>query len=358
MLSTNRFNAVFKYKAGKAGFGILRITMLLIVMLLLCVTPVLADPALPDSTPVFSHIYINRSLIEANDFLIYAEYDIPYAVLPTDNASLNYIFELIDDDGVTKLGTALPYPEPGFDNGYNEGVTSFYFPAITAPTWGDNYTLRVVTNPSKFTTITAYDTAIGSAYSLLLATDVDGNQMEVADNLRNTIITDLEIVYGYDLLASQDTGIKLTLSGESYFRNVIPELQVMAPDLFYVQGIEYDTSERTWGTSLSDFYQARLAGVDGIVGTADDNWIMASLTGVADWLNAPYILIVGIIFVAVCVWLIRASIQRFGTAVPGYAGSLLVVSCGGMLTLGFTVVAIIAFALILIGGWFIFMRHA
>lgn len=355
-------NAVTLSKAGKtAGFRVIRIALILVILSILTLViapPVLADPALPDSTPTFPRIYVNRSLIESGDFLLVAEYDLPYAVLPTDAANVNYIFELVDTDATTKLGAAEAYPYGAFDYGYNLGVVSFYFDAADAPTWGSNYILRVTTNPAKYSTLTSYDTTVPSiAYSTLGATATAAQQLELTTRLQ-TIIGDLTSEYGVELISSQDAGMQLTSYGESYFREAIPGLQSMAPLLFFVQNISYDTSTRTWGTSLGDTYKARLAGVDGIVGTADDNWIMASLVGVGDWLNIPFLLLIGGILVVVCVLLIKFSVQRFGTPVAGYVGSLLVVMCGGVLMMGFTVIAIIAFALILFGGWFIFMRHA
>lgn len=352
-------NAVYKCKPGStAGFRVLRAAILAVVILLCTGIAALADPALPDSTPTFPHIYINRSVIEADDFILIAEYDLPYAAPPADPANVNFIFELIDTDGVTKLGVTLPYPYSLFDYGYNLGVIAFYFNATDAPTWGESYIIRVITNPAPFSTITSYDTTVPSlAYSTQLSTDREAQQLELADRILE-ICDDLTAEYAVEIVSPQDTGLQFTSDGEVYFRSAVPGLQSMAPTLFFIQSVDFDNSSRTWGTDLSDTYKERLAGVDGIVGTGDDNWIMASIGGVANWINVPYLLIIGVVVIIVCVLLIRASIQRFGTPIAGYVASLLVVSCAGMLTMGLTVVAIIAFAMILFGGWFIFMRHA
>lgn len=334
--------------------------VILLAVLGLCVPSVVvfAAPDLPDDDPTYSFIYVNRSLLETDDFLLVAEYNVPYETppLPDDPINVNYIFELIAEDGVTKLGTGSPYPYE--DKGYNLGVISFYFSATDAPDWNKNYILRITGNPSKFPDPPVYSATIPlSAYSLLLSTDTEGNQEELAERIR-ILAAPLEISWDIVLLSAQDADILLTSAGETYFTNAIPGLRNMAPSLFFTQIVGADTSTRTWGTSLGDTYMARLYGVDGLPGTADDHWMYTAMATAADNFNIPYVLLVGIGVVGICVVLIWQSSQKFGTAMPGYVGSLLVVMCGGILTMGFTVIALVTLALVLGGGWFLFMRKA
>jgi hypothetical protein len=337
--------------------GVFTLLLVLIASQLLSITQVWADPADPDSQdiPLF---YVNRSLIEAGDFLLVCQYDLAYAALPTDTADVNYTFRLIDVDGITELGQALPYPY--FHKGYDEGVVSFYFTAAETTallTWGTNYTVRISQNPAKFTTPTDYDFVVDSgAYTLL--TDMDDNQLQLAERL-NTIAGHLENFWSITLTEEQDPGTVFDSNGEAYFRNAIIGCQAMAPLIFFVQSVDADTSTRVWGSSLSDTYKLRLAGVDGIYNTADDNWIYKlSLKPAADALNIPVVLFVGLICLVACVFAIYKSNKNWQTPMPGYVASLMVVLCAGMLFLGLQMVALIGFGLVFVGGYLIFLRKA
>ena len=79
-------------------------------------TPVLAT-APPDNTPVVITKKCYRNLLEAADFLVIIEANIPYAVPPSDPFSQTYLWELIDTDGVTVLGSTVGWPY--VDSGYN-----------------------------------------------------------------------------------------------------------------------------------------------------------------------------------------------------------------------------------------------
>lgn len=351
MRGTNRYNADKLCKPGNtAGFRVLRFAVLLALLIILIYPLPALAAALPDTNPNFLYIFVNRSLLETNDYLLYACYNLPYTTPPSSAACNTFIFELIDTDGVTVLAstedTGKPYTY--HDRGYNLGVVSFYFAAADNPGWGDLFTLRIKGDPAEFGTPPVYDTVLtASAYSSLTASNVTGNQEEVATNVK-TITGPLSVEFGIELMSYQDQVVVLTSAGEIYFLNAIPELNYMAPNLFYFQPLTPDASTRAWGTALGDTYKTRLTGT----------WFMDAMDDVADWVNVPTILIMGIIMVALCVFVIYQSNKRFGTPIPGYAGSLLVVSGMGILMMGFTVIAIIAFTLVFVGGWFLFFRHS
>lgn len=332
---------------------------------------VYADPADTDSPPWdgSQNIYVNRSLLETNDALFVFEYNLPYGALPTADANANYIFRLIDTDGITEIGQALPYSFQT-DRGYNHGVASFYFTyderngadnvlgtADDLFLWNDNLIIRISQNPATYTTPQDYDVTIpNNAYSILTTTD--DNKDQLADRLL-VIASRLEAWWTLTLTESQDPGTVFSANGESYFRAVIFGCQSMAPGMFFVQSVPADTSKRVWGTTLSDTYKQRLAGADGIYGTADDNWIYSlTLKPTADLLNIPVVLLFGLLVVAGCVWLVYKSNQKWQTPMPGYVGSLLLVMCGGMMFLGLQMVALIGFGLVVVGGYLLFMRKA
>jgi hypothetical protein len=233
---------------------------------------------------------------------------------------------------------------------------------VAAIDWGNvaDYSVQLTGSPSVFAApVPVYDSIDSADYAVTadvwtIATDY---HVALADGLI-TIAQTLEQEWQVVLLDEQDTKTVLSSNGEKLFRNAIPGIQTMAPSLFYIQDEAADVSARTWGTSLDTTYTARLAGVDGIIGTADDNWIAGSIEGVADWLNIPWLLFIGLIAVALCVFVIWKSSTRFGTPVPGYVAALIVVLCVSMLALGLTVMAIIALVLVIAGGWLLFMRRA
>lgn len=308
--------------------------------------PVFADPANPDDVQIPT-IYVNRGLLEDDDFLLVAYYDVAYAVLPADPIDTNFVFRLIDTDGTTVLGNVLAYPYN--DLGYGCGIVSFYFDATSAPTWGQNYKIRISGNPAVFATPPTYEFVVGTGdYTGLAGTDTEGNQTQLANRLLG-LVQDLENEWSITLTSEQDTGTVLSGNGENYIRNAILGSQAMAPSIFFLQSAEVDTSSRVWGTSLHDTYQHRL-----------DAWSMGTdaLQGVADELNIPFILLIGVIVMGVCVFVIYKSQQKFGNAMPGVAASLMVLICGGMLYLGMTLIGLTAFALIVTGSYFLFFRKA
>jgi hypothetical protein len=185
-------------------------------------------------------------------------------------------------------------------------IFSLYFDDVAAIDWGNvaDYSVQLTGSPSVFAApVPVYDSIDSADYAVTadvwtIATDY---HVALADGLI-TIAQTLEQEWQVVLLDEQDTKTVLSSNGEKLFRNAIPGIQTMAPSLFYIQDEAADVSARTWGTSLDTTYKARLAGVDGIIGTADDNWIAGSIEGVADWLNIPWLLFIGLIAVALCVF--------------------------------------------------------
>lgn len=342
-----------------------RVRVLLVVALILsaitsaimCPENVYAIDA-PDDITIRS-VEVFRNLITddiANyDQLYVVHYNLEYAAYPTDYTVRDaFIFKLLDTDGVTLLGTQLAYAYA--NSGYGQGVVAFYFAAADAPTWGGNLTVRITGNPVAFSTIPTYDFGL-SATNYNSTDDHTTNQDELALHILS-ISEYLENEWLIALTSEQDTGTTLSSSGEKYFRTSIRNIQAMAPDLFFLQSQSVNTDKRVWGSTLTEFYETRLNGVDGIPGTADDNWIRVAMQRPFDELNISYTLGIGLIVVLLCVILIWQSHKRFQTAMPGYMASLIVVMCAGILTMGFTIVAIVCLILAIGGGWLLYMRRS
>ncbi len=311
-------------------------------------TSILAGSTMPND--IQAHlIVVDRNLLTDSlvtyDRIYIVQYDLIYDIYPTDfTAKDSYIFQLLDTGG-NLLGSQLCYPY--FNRGYGQGVVAFYFPAAGAPAWGGAYTLRITGNPTIFTgTLPSKDFVLDSSNYTTLSVHADTQAFMCTTIIR--IAEDLEQEWQTTLLSQEDPGTVLSATGEAYFRSAIPNIQNLAPCLFYIQDISVDTSTRAWDTSLGDTYKTRL----------DGTFIKSGFQGLADTLNIPLVLIYGGLCLIACVWLIYQSQKRFQTAVPGYVGSLMVILCAGIMVLGFTLISIVALVLVIAAGWLLFMRRA
>ena len=299
---------------------------------------VLADSvASPTSVSVSCFVY--RNLLETNDFFMLVDYDIDYSGgYPTVPASNAFTFRLFDPTGTTEIADALPYvfttATTGFTgtNGYGMGVIAYYFSAATAPAWDDNYIIKVSGNPAELTFSGDYEIST-SAY------DSGSNAaIDLAAQLRS-VGTSLSTQWDVPLLSDTSSTSVFTADGEGYFRNAIPGVQSLAPNIFEdVSQESPDTTEASsYNTDLSNTYQHRF----------DNSWVHTSLAAGADMFHIPLSLFVGIFALAGCVWLIKKSNDRFQSPVFGYFGSILVVMGFGLLFLGLTLLALVLF----VGGF-------
>lgn len=312
---------------------------------------------LPDSTPRIYSLKAYRDLIEADDCLFIILADIPYSNTPTIPIDRAYTWTLLQAS--VPIGSNTGYAM--HDYGYGFNVHSLYFDAAAAIDWGNPtaYSLELSGNPDVFTTPPIYDTSDSAEYQINSATWVNSTDYRAslaADLI--AIAKTLEQEWQIILMDEQDTRTVLSSNGEKLFRNAIPNVQVMAPALFYVQSTGADVSGRAWGTSLDEAYRVRLLGPDETAGTADDPWMTAALVPTADWLNIPFALLIGIICLGLCVYIIYKSNRKYNTAWPGYVASLLVLMCFGMLFMGLTIVAIIAMGIVIGASWLLFFRKS
>lgn len=313
----------------------------------------------PDRTPQVITLYAYQDLLEADDCLFVILANIPYRTTPEIPVSRAYLWSLMDTG--TELGWNVGYAMN--DNGYNYNVFSLYFDAAAAIDWGNDtdYNVQLSGSPSVFVppNIPSYDQLDDPNYAVTSDTWVTSSNY--AAKLTEDILTlakTLEQEWQIVLLDEQDTKTVLSSNGEKLFRNAIPGIQSMAPGLFYVQTAQADVSPRAWGTSLDTTYKERLLGADGIPGTGDDTWIAASLTPLADWINIPWLMLIGLITLGLCVFVIWKSNQKFNTPAPGYVGSLLVILCSSMLAFGLTIAALITLGLVIVAGYLMFLRRA
>ena len=282
----------------------------ILIVLTIVIAPFLYGSAVlaiddPDSDPSISNVKANRYLLESGDVLIYGDYNIPYATVPGESATNSFIFRLLD--GSTEKGVILPYSL--MDNGYNEGVFSFYFSAADNLTWGEAYTIRISQNPAQFEDPTYIDYEIpASAYTS--STAQADNKIELAINII-AAATRLEVDHtSYTFLDSSASGTVLSSpTGETYFRNVVYGLQLMAPSLFLVQTLEIDTADTVWLTTQADNYTDRFTGT----------WVGDNATSAGDEFNLSGASIMGLmVILPLCIGSIIVSSIKFKKAEPGF----------------------------------------
>jgi hypothetical protein len=299
-----------------------------------------ADPPAPSSVTLVNY-YATNNLLGAGDFFLLIDYNIAYSGgYPTFPASDAFTFRLFDPTGSTEIADALPYvfttATTGFTgtNGYGRGVVAYYFNSASAPVWGDNYIIKVSGNPAKFSSPPEYDFELpSSAYQ-----SSSDNATNLANELR-VIAGALSTQWGVPLLSDASATSVLTADGEGYFRNAIPGVQSLAPDIFEDQQQSADTVGTSYGTNLSDAYQHRF----------DNSWVHTSLAAGADMFHIPLSLFVGIFALAGCIWMIKKSNDRFQSPVFGYFGSIIVVMGFSLLFLGLTLLALVLF----VGGFLV-----
>lgn len=280
--------------------------------------PVLAIGA-PDSDPTVSNIHVNRNLLVTGDVLIYGDYFIPYAAIPTEPAGDTYIISVIED-GVGEVGSVTPYSAFFEQNGYNHGVFGLYFDDDI--TWGNAYTIRIAQSPAYFATPLYWDNAISSS-SYTAMTDQESNQAELTLNIISAAER-LEVAYPDETIleSGPDGTVLASPDGENYFRGAINGIQYMAPSLFYIQQMTNDVEPQTWTTAQFDTYEARFAGTwagDEADATATQ-WGSTTQATMAFFFTLP--------LAGICIFL---GLIKFKKAESGYMASMLVILMGTMM---------------------------
>lgn len=236
---------------------------IIVALMLVALTPTMlvsAATALPDSTPQIITKRCYRNLLETADFLIVWEHNIPYGTPPTDPVTETFIWELIDSDGVTVLGSTVGWPYE--DDGYNYQSGSMYFDAASGLVWDPaiSYTLRLSGNPIAFASPPVYNYTItsGDYNPTIISADV---RAELALDVL-LIAADLDLQWGLptSLINDDETGQTLSTFGQAYFRGAIYGLQALAPDLFPLAVTTIELTDRTWTETYVTLLENQYAG--------------------------------------------------------------------------------------------------
>ena len=303
------------------------------------------DAVSPDAMQ-FKSVQVSGNLTESGDIGFFFHYNIEYEDPPGHPDELVdelFTFRLISTDNTSELGAVSPYAVP--NSGYGEGCTAFYFAPEDAPAWGQAYTIRIAGNPNMFSNPPILN------YTVSLADYTTSDNRTLArEFLTNYIISVtrlLEDAWDIDLLDHTDTGTVLNSVGESYFRASIPGIQVMAPDLFYIQSISPDYDYREWGSGLADNYTGRFDG------TMVGDW----LSGIEADIGVDWSLATSGITVLIMVGWMVISQKAFATTEPGLIAAA--ITFLGSAVIGFVHVAVMAIVAILFAlfiGYVLFFR--
>lgn len=307
----------------------------------------------PDEAESIISIRIFKDMVETGDVSITFHWDLPYAdngTYPDTPASQSIMFQLVDTDNTTILSTAEPYVYAPFQtNGYGKGVSAFYFNAADNLTWGQAYNIRVVQNPTYFTSPTSIQQTIsGTDYSSATT------QAESREEMKEYYLDLCDLLlaeYDINLSTSTDTGIVLSTYGESYFRAAVAGIQMLCPTLFYVQ--DYSPVEMTvtpYDSTLQNTYSLRMATSE--IKRGSDR-LMAHF-GLTGYFFMGLLILVGCIISG-----IFTTKKGWGLE-PGLIGAS-IISIGGAVLMGnavFTMVMIIALVATMAIGFTYFGRRA
>lgn len=212
---------------------------------------------LPDSDPNIENIDAYRNILETGDMLVIVYENTPYTVTPDTVYSDAFIWRMYDTDGTTELAQAVGYNYN--ESGYGYNVVSFYFAAADAPTWELPYTLTCTGTATAFDEPPEYNFMMAASdYSSL--TDTALVKAAIAERILE-LATDLNVKWAlsttYYLTDEYETGTKLSVYGQAFFREAIYGCQGMAPAAFPFSLTSITNEDRSW----TDTYAGELEGI-------------------------------------------------------------------------------------------------
>lgn len=204
--------------------------------------PAHAAPANPDNITLHT-VRVFQNIFENGDVLFVASYDVDYASEPSEPAEDTFQLAVYDTAGTTLI-RSRPL------NYYQYNVHSVYFTATQATaslTWGSEYKVRVMGNPSFFpmTEDTTMDTMALSTWRW-----IEGAAAASQDLLRLhclDLAATLEDEWVVTLIITTPEMQVLNSTGRTTFLDAIPGLDSAVPDLFQVATGTIETTQQTSG---------------------------------------------------------------------------------------------------------------
>ncbi len=335
-----------------------------LIAILLAVVPfvalwAIADPDTIDILSVRCYQGVIERTATEQDMMCLVHYDINYVTLPAETVNEAFIVRFVTS--TVEVNSVNPFVFPGTltststppGRGYGEGVASFYWSAaavadLGVPFGGTGYQVILQGDPLTFDAIGTGSKIIFTA--LDFRTPIGASPDLIREDLLK-IIKSLETDWDTNSisLTSFQSGIEVfTTDGANYFLQAVPNLDIMAPRLFFSQLLVPDTTRREISTSTS----ARLEAYWDDTPFARDGFAaMASLFQIPDLLFRTMILVIimAIVFVLVirmsnnATW---ATVCAFGIVWP--AGALIGMTYVALImATGFVAVMIVGFKWVL-----------
>ena len=173
----------------------------------------------PDTGPFIVNYEAYENTYTLNDVLLLVEYNIPYASLPSNSATVNFLVRLLDPNG-NVLGTVTPF---AYENlGYGYGCAAIYFAPSTIA-WGATDSVQIIGNPgvSWVGATVPNVTAPMMPSNWSASSTVAVGQTQACQQVIS-IAVDLENRWNVALTSSAVAGTVMNSYGQQYFGSVIP----------------------------------------------------------------------------------------------------------------------------------------
>jgi hypothetical protein len=334
-------------------------SLLVITILLSASLPVMAFLTNPTDISLGDYesnrVAVLRNLAEPGDSAFLFHIKIPFESIngtvtyPTETAADTMVLRLYDTAG-NLTASKTPYVFSLFNtNGYDNNIVCFYFgPDDGAPAWGSAARFNIMGWPAYFAGLDQFNYNL-AANDYTSATSQADNQEEMKE-LILLWCDRFDSIYDITLKSSSDSEPVLSPYGESYFAGVIPGLQNMCPDLFYIQVYVPVASDYTYNMTMADTYAGRIAGTD----LEDGFNNLGAGIGVSGTFFA-ILLFIGV-SVALCVVFVR---KGWGLEIGGVISGI--IGIAGALILGniiFALLMIASLAAVMVIVWLLLLRRS
>ena len=307
-------NETKRGKTTRTASRIIGLIAALVVFLCYPIVALAADTA-PDDLSIESTI-ASRNLVETDDILFTVHFEVDWddsGNYPDEGAiDKTFLIQLIDSG--TQITTVAPYPF--YNDGYGQGIVSFYFSAADAGllSWEYPYTIRITSQPGWITPIVSYDYTMSNS-DYCDDTDQDDNHEWLAEWIIDAA-EDIESAWGIsDTLTTVSINDVLTETGESYFGRVIPGLRYLCPELFTVNMMSPGWEDETWSHDNEDAVEGQW--------DESGNWVDNALSGIDELVGGRFILLNFVVLAGVLA-VMMVSFARWQTARPGLLLGLLI----------------------------------
>jgi len=314
--------------------------LLIVISLLLSLPGVALAGTSPDTLEIHSAV-VSKNLAEAGDLLIVFHYEIAWDNendYPTDPVDDYFLFQLMTNTGSVTYAAMAPYPY--IDNGYGEGVASFYFTAdkvdILGLEWYNPYLVRITTKLGWVDPVVKDDYTLAETDYCPADPQVDnriwlkGWIMETAQSLE----TDWGLSTSLTTVSIESV---LSEYGEGYFLRVIPGLRYLCPDLFTLN-VSCPEDPLAPGTPIhGDTLKDR--------SEYDGTFVGSAIEGLDELTDGNSTLALNVFAVLLIIGLMALSKHQLNTARPGMLIGLYTLPIGAELR--FTELAVVGFVALL-----------